>query len=129
VDAVNSVAIGTETVEAVLFRCEICSGRGGTKGSLRKSGHFVASHAVEYILLHCQPERSMEEAMLERARKEVSGQKDGASGGEDNRSVGRVTATIARATSRSKRTRDESIVQYTDARDDVRARKSLSKLA
>jgi hypothetical protein len=127
VDGVNSVAIGTAAVETVSLRCKICRGRGGTKGSLRKSGHFVAARAEEHILLHCQPERSQRHA-LERARKEVSEQKDGASGGEDNRSVGCVTATIAGAPSRSKRPRDGSIVQYTDAWDDVRPRNSRAKL-
>jgi hypothetical protein len=81
----------------------------------------------EHILLHCQPERSQRH-VLERARKEVSEQKDRSSGGEDNRSVGRVTATLAGATSRSTRPRDGSIAQYTDAWDDVRARNSRAKL-
>jgi hypothetical protein len=95
---------------------------------LRKSGHIVASRTEEHILLHYQPERSQRH-VLERARKEVSEQKEGASGGEDNRSVGRVTATIAGAPSRSKRPRDGSIVQHTDAWADVRARNSRAKLS
>jgi hypothetical protein len=121
------VAIGTAAVETVSLRCKICRGRHGTKGSLRKSRHFVAFRAQEHILLHYQPERSQRHVLV-RARKEMPEQRDSASGGEDNRSVGLVTVTISGATSRSKRPRDGSIVQYTDAWDDVRARNSRAKL-
>jgi hypothetical protein len=52
VDGANRVAIRTATVETVSLRCKICRGRGGMKGSLRKSGHFMASRAQEHLLRH-----------------------------------------------------------------------------
>jgi len=67
-DEVSSVAIGSAAVETFSLRCKTCRGRGGTKGSLRKSGHFVASRAEEHILIHCQPEGSQSD-QLERAQK------------------------------------------------------------
>jgi hypothetical protein len=93
-DEVNSVTIGSATAETVSLRCKLCRGGGGTKGSLRKSGHFVAFLAEEHVLRHCQPEISQGHE-LETARNEVSVQKVSARCGKDNRPVGRFMATIA----------------------------------
>jgi hypothetical protein len=112
------------------FHCcaNFAVGRGGTKGSLRKSGHFVAFRAEENVLGHCQPDSSQGHE-LETARKEVSVQKGSA----------RAVKTIAQSddswrpspgyTSTSTKTIDGSIVQYTDAWDDVRARNARARFA
>jgi hypothetical protein len=70
-DEVNSAAVGSATVETGSLRCKICRGRGGTEGSLRESGQFVAARPDEHMMLHCLPERSRSR-LLEQAETNMS---------------------------------------------------------